>query len=174
VGGAKPNVGIPDSGKRQEFASGSVRDTDEGKVKWSLLPPMLWPLNDVVLELGFVVERYLDSGDVTVLEEFLVDAMDSDSLRQSIASRFEGGAVKYLPYNWCKGQNVCRMLDSLGRHLWECQVNCENDTSEDHMGAVLWNMCAIAWTTRNRKDLNDFAGWDAYAKSGLNTQQESN
>jgi len=29
---------IKDSGKRQEYASGAVRDTNEGKIRWDLLP----------------------------------------------------------------------------------------------------------------------------------------
>lgn len=31
----KPQFEVKDSGKRQEFASGSLRDTAEGKIKWS-------------------------------------------------------------------------------------------------------------------------------------------
>ncbi len=34
-GVGKPKFVVKDSGKRQEFASGSVRDTSEGKIKWS-------------------------------------------------------------------------------------------------------------------------------------------
>ena len=173
LGTHKPTMGKPDSGKRQEFASGSVRDTDEGKVKWSLLPPMLWPLNSVEQDLGGCIERYLISGNVAELEAYLVWAMTIDKLRLSIAERFNGGAEKYDAYNWCKGQNVRRMLDSLGRHLWECQTGRANDTSEDHMGAVLWNMCAIVWTANHRADLNDFLGWYAYAQSGTTTEESN-
>jgi hypothetical protein len=60
-----------------------------------------------------------------------------------IAKRFEDGALKYGPRNWMKGIPLSRYQDALFRHTlaW-----AEGDTSEDHLGAVGWNMAAAAWT----------------------------
>lgn len=60
-----------------------------------------------------------------------------------IAKRFEDGSAKYSRGNWRKGIPLSRYYDAIFRHtmLWG-----EGDTSEDHLGAVGWNMAAAAWT----------------------------
>lgn len=45
--------------------------------------------------------------------------------------------------NWMKGIPLSRYQDSLTRHMLS---HAEGDTSEDHMGAILWNASAWAWT----------------------------
>lgn len=64
------------------------------------------------------------------------------SLRR-IAKRFEDGARKYSKDNWMKGIPLSHYQDSMLRHIlaW-----AEGDTSEDHMGAILWNAACADWT----------------------------
>ena len=64
---------LPDSGKREEFSTGSVRDTREGKGRYELLPPLA--MRELALHFedgakkygdnnwlkGQPVSRYLDS-----------------------------------------------------------------------------------------------------------------
>ena len=58
-----------------------------------------------------------------------------------VAKRFEDGATKYGRDNWKKGIPLSRYVDSLYRHLWQFM---EDDTKEDHAGAIVWNaMCLI-------------------------------
>tara|TARA_R100000278_G_scaffold22077_3_gene20808 strand:- start:211 stop:588 length:378 start_codon:yes stop_codon:yes gene_type:complete len=61
-----------------------------------------------------------------------------DALRAA-ARRFEDGAYKYGRDNWRKGIPLSRYVDSIYRHLW---AFVDNDYSEDHLSAVIWNsMC---------------------------------
>lgn len=59
------------------------------------------------------------------------------------AKRFEDGAEKYNAHNWRKGIPMSRYVDSLYRHLW---AYMSNDTSEDHLGAVIWNAMCLSET----------------------------
>lgn len=57
-----------------------------------------------------------------------------------LALRYEGGAVAHGPRNWEKGMSVERCYDSALRHLLQWG---DGQKDEDHLGAVLWNICAI-------------------------------
>tara|TARA_R100001163_G_C5054958_1_gene191465 strand:+ start:1383 stop:1733 length:351 start_codon:yes stop_codon:yes gene_type:complete len=76
----------------------------------------------------------------------------------SMARRFEDGATKYGPDNWRKGIPLSRYCDAAYRHLMQCR---DNDQTEDHFGAVLWNMSCWLWTKKQiekgnlPKELND-------------------
>lgn len=80
------------------------------------------------------------------------------SALRSVARRFEDGATKYGRDNWRKGIPLSRYVDSLYRHLW---AYMENDTTEDHGGAIIWNaMCLVETRAMIDKgelpdDLND-------------------
>jgi hypothetical protein len=65
------------------------------------------------------------------------------SALRRIARRFEDGARKYAKNNWMKGISLSHYQDSLMRHTlaW-----AEGDTTEDHIGAILWNASAMDWT----------------------------
>jgi len=77
---------------------------------------------------------------------------------RAVSRRFEDGATKYGRDNWRKGIPLSRYVDSLYRHLW---AYMENDTTEDHGGAVIWNaMCLVETRAMIDKgelpdDLND-------------------
>jgi hypothetical protein len=77
---------------------------------------------------------------------------------RAVSKRFEDGANKYGRDNWKKGIPLSRYVDSLYRHLWQLM---EDDQSEDHGGAVIWNaMCLIQtkkWISEGKlpSELND-------------------
>lgn len=60
-----------------------------------------------------------------------------------MALRFEEGAAKYARNNWMKGIPLSRYQDAVYRHMlaWS-----EGQTDENHMGALIWNVCCMAWT----------------------------
>jgi hypothetical protein len=99
-----------------------------------------------------------DSGARTNFETGAVrDAMPGKGLPSAIppiairkiAQRFEDGALKYSRNNWMKGIPLSRYQDAIIRHTlaW-----AEGDATEDHLGAVGWNMAAAAWTEQAIKD----------------------
>jgi hypothetical protein len=55
----------------------------------------------------------------------------------------ERGAIKYEDNNWRKGMPLGRFLDSALRHLFQV---LENDTSEDHAAAVIFNISSYMET----------------------------
>ncbi len=62
---------------------------------------------------------------------------------RSVAKRFEDGAQKYGHQNWQKGIPLTSYLNSASRHTLQI---AEGDLTEDHVGAVGWNMAAFQWT----------------------------
>ena len=62
---------------------------------------------------------------------------------RKLGQRFEDGAKKYARNNWMKGIPLSRYQDALMRHT---AAHAEGKTDEDHMGAMLWNAAAWAWT----------------------------
>lgn len=97
-------------------------------------------------------EKLPDSGDRTAFDTGAVrDAMKGKGIPSMIptcaimamAKRFEDGAAKYGADNWRKGIPISRYCDAAYRHLMQCR---DNDYSEDHFGAVMWNMACWLWT----------------------------
>lgn len=60
-----------------------------------------------------------------------------------LAKLYEAGAKKYAERNWEKGIPTGRFMDSAFRHLMNYQ---DGDREEDHLAAVLWNVCGLMWT----------------------------
>ena len=67
----------------------------------------------------------------------------------AMARRFEDGATKYGADNWRKGIPTSRYCDAAYRHLMQCR---DKDATEDHFGAVLWNMACWLWTVKAIED----------------------
>lgn len=59
---------------------------------------------------------------------------------RALARRYADGAAKYGHGNWLQGIPLSRFYDAILRHAMAAM---EGDTSEDHLGAVLWN--AASW-----------------------------
>ena len=67
----------------------------------------------------------------------------------AMARRFEDGATKYGADNWRKGIPTSRYCDAAYRHLMQCR---DGDVTEDHFGAVLWNIACWMWTLKAIED----------------------
>lgn len=153
---------IKDSGNRTEFASGAVRDIQEGKGRCDLMPL------DVV---GHVLGGHVDAVD-TIIHDISLFQMTGDAnnllyalgcfsgfdnpqtMLLETAKHFEEGAKKYGENNWQKGIPVHSYIDSGIRHYLKF---LRGDNDEPHDRAFCWNiMCAI-WTCINMPELNDYA-----------------
>jgi hypothetical protein len=158
---------VKDSGERQEFQTGSVRDTASGKGTPHLIGgealyyhktrykgdgnySLLEIIESNLLCYSEIVENRdknmprLDSAiHYTIL--YIQESEDGtySSAMRRLAKHYENGAKKYAANNWRKGQPVSRYYDSAMRHLWAC---IDEKTDEDHAAALLWNLIGILQT----------------------------
>jgi hypothetical protein len=65
------------------------------------------------------------------------------SALRRLALQLEAGARKYEDRNWEKGMDADRYVDGLFRHVFAFM---EGDTSENHLGAALFNLVALSHT----------------------------
>lgn len=97
-------AGIKDSGVKEEFSTGSVRDKQAGKGAFHLVPTwVVWLVSRV----------------------------------------YEGGAIKYSPRNWEKGQPLSQYIKSAENHLAKLKMGLRD---EPHASQVIWNMFAYIFT----------------------------
>ena len=160
---------IKDSGNRTKFETGAVRDIQQGKGRFDLMPL------DIMSEV-FAVE-FADAfeegsiayvlGDVagfqrTGDEHWLCIAIAHYSqavhfslptLMLDVAKHFENGALKYGERNWQKGIPISRYIDSALRHLMK---DCAGETDEDHAAAFVWNCMCAAWTMEHMPAMDDY------------------
>jgi hypothetical protein len=73
-------------------------------------------------------------------------AFDTGAVRDSMKGK---GMPSMIPTCARKGIPTSRYCDAAYRHLMQCR---DNDTSEDHFGAVLWNMACWLWTVKAIED----------------------
>jgi len=164
---------VVDSGKRQQFNTGSQRDTDEGKGKPHLIAGEAIALlttyinsdryvcveeyKNLVNELVKSVHQYATFvSDRSENLDLIYKSMDLlchvVSEKEEIgyfqcfirlAQHYENGAKKYDEHNWRKGQPISRYYDSAMRHLYKYLDEMED---EDHASALFWNLVAIIQT----------------------------
>lgn len=142
---------IKDSGKRREFASGAVRDIQEGKGRCDLLP---LDVIDVLCSQAIVIHHlsvFQDTGDVSLLYQALrafccLREWDISTMLLEVSKHFEEGAKKYGEYNWQKGIPIHCYIDSAVRHYlkWE-----REDKDEPHDRAFVWNILCCIWTIKH-------------------------
>ena len=158
---------ITDSGKRTEFASGAVRDTQEGKGRCDLLPLDIvadcyareFGTEDSACKIFQYMYGFTQDGDPVwlfyALEEFLGEAYDGkwSALFLEVAIHFEEGAKKYAERNWEKGIPLQRFVDSACRHYLKW---LRGDKDEPHDRAFCWNLLAGMWTCEHRPELNTY------------------
>lgn len=151
----KSDSPIKDSGERQEFSTGAVRDIQTGKGRCDLLPLdivaefMTSKTDKDILEL---FAEFQDSGDYKCLvnaaakfaDEYFADR---ETAVLEYAIQLENGAIKYGPRNWQKGIPLDRYVDSGIRHYMK---HLRGDSDERHDRAALWNMLCGAWTRKNK------------------------
>lgn len=158
---------LKDSGKRREFATGAVRDINEGKGRCDLLPL------DVIAEIDkdpiyTGLNNYIRSGDKFQL--VMVISLFSDThfgnlptAMLEVSKHYEDGCNKYGERNWEKGIPLHCYIDSAIRHYLKLK---RGDTDEPHDRAFLWNLLGAIWTQDHYPDMCDlpFGGTDNGSK----------
>jgi len=128
-----------DSGSRQQFEEGAVRDTAEDKPKVEYLCPYflgaLRGCNDLYWPLDMVAEFML-THDVSHLMR-IVAVWFPQGGWQDLCHWLELGSEKYDSWNWARGMPVSRVLESLIRHLLDW---AHHEEGEDHRAAALCNI----------------------------------
>ena len=141
---------IKDSGVRETYKSGAVRDTSKNKGRCDLLP-----LSVVAKLMKDNVMTYISYFQSTRQPKFLYQALeevmqdDKPYLILELSKHFEKGAEKYEERNWEKGIPEDRYIDSAVRHYLK-YLNGEND--EDHYISFVWNLFCLIWTVANLGD----------------------
>lgn len=144
---------IIDSGNRETFDTGAVRDIQKGKGRCDLMP----------LEVAAAVLCHPSSGDDCVLNNiaafqdhkktsYLHLALsnfadiaykgDKETMLLDVSKRFEEGAEKYGEDNWRKGLPVGCYINSAVRHYLKYR---RGDNEEDNAAAFVWNIMCCIW-----------------------------
>lgn len=153
---------IKDSGNRQEFISGAVRDIQKGKGRCDLLP--LETVSRYYAEAGANVpskilskiSAFKSSHEAayafSAISLFCNEVWNgcAEDMFLEISKHFEAGAEKYGENNWQKGIPCNRYIDSAVRHYFKFM---RGDTDEPHDRAFVWNILCCIWTYEHY-------GWD--------------
>ena len=153
---------LKDSGNRREFASGAVRDIQEGKGRCDLLP--LEVVGNWMTTFGECdriitsISRFTETADVAFLENALDKFVELTNLTQAavileVSKHFEEGCKKYGENNWQKGIPTHCYIDSAVRHYLKW---LRGDNDEPHDRAFCWNILCCIWTCQNKPELNDY------------------
>lgn len=163
---------VADSGSRQDFTTGAIRDIQESKTRPDLISPVFLrgltnetvssklSLKDYVYILTENIENYGEKHNVNVLltaakalmfilhfQETLTYWADEDVISPVFIRRLGYwlmlGAKKYKERNWELGINLSRSYTSLCRHRDQWLLN---DSNEDHAAAMLCNLMFIYHT----------------------------
>lgn len=159
---------LKDSGMRQEFETGAVRDIQEGKGRCDLLPLNVltkfysdYGISSPVVSMIFAdLIVFKDTGSANVLFSVLGTAgqghmfSDPETMFLEVAIHYEDGARKYGDNNWQKGIPVSRYISSAIRHYLKW---LRGDDDEPHNRAFVWNIMAAIWTCIEKPELNDYA-----------------
>ena len=163
-------AGILDSGNRTKFSTGAVRDVQQGKGRFDLMPL------DIVAGVFYSVEKTKRNGGAAIgdvidriglfkasgYSSALIDAIVDFAFAREIAmpelmldvsQHFENGALKYGERNWEKGIPISRYIDSGLRHLMKV---LRGDMDEDHAAAFIWNCMCAAWTMEHLPEMDDY------------------
>ena len=159
---------IKDSGNRTEFASGAVRDIQEGKGRCDLLPfeALVEVFKDGVNReesaMMFVyLAHFIKTAEIIGLIKALDVAIDEhrmfrdySTMLLEVSIHFEEGAKKYGERNWEKGIPTQRYIDSAVRHYLKW---LRGDDDERHDRAFCWNILCCIWTCIHHPELNEYA-----------------
>lgn len=165
---------MKDSGVKQAFSTGAMRDTAEGKRWWHLVSPYL------IQYLGippFATKENLDAAiqdiawfQISKNPASLISAFSHlDGVYEDMIEWLEKGAVKYAKRNWEAGIPISRCMDSLWRHIKSMK---EGKTDENHKAAakcnimfILHYMCVIRDGTMN-PEIDDLPRYMATSVEG--------
>ena len=160
---------IKDSGNRTKFGTGAVRDIQQGKGRFDLMPLDIMSevfavefadefhkssIADVLKSIAFFQrtgnKRWLC---IAIVHYSLAVHVDLPKLMLDVARHFENGALKYGERNWQKGIPISRYVDSALRHLMK---DLAGETDEDHAAAFIWNCMCAAWTMEHLPEMDDY------------------
>ena len=161
---------IKDSGNRTEFETGAVRDVQQGKGRFDLMPldaveHLLWTYERgtsaasgmIPGVIEYINNFYENSSSGSLLQAVCCYARatrkDIFALMLDVARHFENGALKYGEHNWEKGIPISRYIDSALRHLMK---DLAGETDEDHAAAFVWNLMCCAWTIGHKPEMDDY------------------
>ena len=160
---------IKDSGNRTEFETGAVRDIQQGKGRFDLMPLDVMSKVFAVefadeFEEGSIADVLKSIADfkrtgnkrwlcIAIVHYSQAVHVPLPTLMLDVAKHFENGALKYGERNWEKGIPISRYIDSALRHLMK---DCACKTDEDHAAAVVWNCMCAAWTMENLLAMDDY------------------
>jgi len=149
---------IKDSGARQEFESGAVRDISAGKGRCDLMPldvVVRAMTEDETDEEGVLgnLAQYQKSGSevhlVNALYNFIADNYDTyEDAILDLSVHFEEGAEKYGIDNW-KGLPEWTFLSSAVRHYLKFRKGM---TDENHGRAFMWNIVCLTAVKNNENN----------------------
>ena len=151
---AKVTGAIKDSGERQQFETGAVRDIQKGKGRCDLMPlrvvaKVFNHFRDHLKEDGGVmncIAAFQETGKtvhlLNALDEF--DGFDGSwsTMFLEVAKHFEEGAEKYGENNWQKGLPPHCYINSAVRHYLKWR---RGDKDEPHDRAFVWNLMCCIW-----------------------------
>ena len=151
---------ILDSGSRREFASGAVRDIQEGKGRCDLLPldvvaNLIMGVNEPVDSILLSIESFVRTGDsyelLRAIHTFCIERLNCDiyTALLEVAKHYADGAKKYSERNWEKGIDLHCYIDSGVRHYLKYR---RGDEDEPHDRAFIWNMLGAVWTYRHKPE----------------------
>lgn len=155
-------MSIVDSGTRQQFPTGAVRDIQKGKGRCDLLPldvaaeyfTLYGEANKIIMS----IHTFTTTGDYEVLFRVL-DRFNEQHWKNNktmfleLSMHFEEGAEKYGEDNWKKGLPVKCYINSAVRHYLKW---LRGDTDERHDRAFCWNILCAIWTCKHKPELNDY------------------
>lgn len=153
---------IQDSGTRQQFPTGAVRDIQKGKGRCDLLPldvtaeyfTLYGEANKIIMS----IHTFTTTGDYEVLFRVL-DRFNEQHWKNNktmfleLSMHFEEGAEKYGENNWQKGLPVKCYINSAVRHYLKY---LREDSDERHDRAFCWNILCAIWTCKHKPELNDY------------------
>lgn len=155
---------IHDSGSRQEFSTGAVRDIQKGKGRCDLMPL------DVIVKIAdcwdqwnkdvlLLICKFQHTGDTGYLSSALTCFgshvfNDPQTMFLEVSKHFEEGAEKYGENNWQKGLPAKCYINSAVRHYLKW---LRGDKDEFHDRAFCWNVICACWTCIHKPELNDYA-----------------
>lgn len=145
---------IKDSGNRQEFETGAVRDMQEGKGRCDLLPLDVIAdlfLEDKTIKIFSALSDFMNTGCDIYLTSALCYFSEQrgwglPTMLLEVAKHFEEGAKKYGENNWQKGLPVESYINSGVRHYLKW---LRGDDDEPHDRAFCWNIICCIWTHRH-------------------------
>ena len=144
-----------DNGDRATFSGGMVRDTEDGKRRWDLIPDYVFFEAVRNGKYGMVIDTYLNykRGEyeiayVRTLIDLVIAAEGCTVVEywSRVAELMERGAIKYGEENWLNGKGedaLARYKKSLNRHMKQWLMG---DLEEDHAAAIAFNINGIIYT----------------------------